>query len=308
MPVLTLTPALMYPGGLMTVGVPAAIGQAGVDFRTMSRTDAPPVLARLETQLVERFGHRATALLFIGLAMCLWPALELLGGTVIGTMHPLQLVWLRYGVHLLLLIVLVPAGGPHALVRTRHPGIQVARSLLMLGMPVFWLKAAGHMPHPTIMSVFWLAPFMAMLAAIPCLREWPTRRDVALSIAGYVTMLLILQPPAPVGRRGLFWGLLMAACYALYIVGARWLRREPTAVNLFHSALSVFVALTPVVVAVGTIPPVSAWAVIVGVGALGLLMLFLIDRATHLAPIGATAPMGYVQPVAESLTLAALIA
>lgn len=261
-------------------------------------------LERLEARALARWGSARVAVTLMAGAMLLWPVIEGLGGFVLNAMHPLQLIWIRYAVHLLILLAVVfTTGAP--LIRTRYPAIQIGRSLLMLGMPVFWLQAAARMPMNSVMAFFWTTPIAALIGAALLLREYPTKRDVALVLAGFAGIVLVLRPTLPAGLGGPVFALGMSGCYALYLVATRWLRREPTSVNLFHSALSVFAVLTLVMPVLWRWPPVSALVVSAIIGALGLVLLLLLDRALHHATVGRTASLGFLQPAAEALVFGA---
>lgn len=71
--------------------------------------------------------------------------------------------------------------------------------------------------------------------------------------------------------------------------------------NLFYSALGVFAALCPVMPFIWRWPPVSSLPVVALIGALGLVLLFLLDRALHHATVARTASLGFVQPASELL-------
>jgi drug/metabolite transporter (DMT)-like permease len=273
----------------------------------MPRAPVDSLPTRLESRALSRWGPTRLALALMAAAMLVWPVIEGLGGLVLPSMHPLQLIWARYAVHLTLLLGIARFNAAVPLMRTQYPAVQIGRSLLMLGMPAFWLMAAARMPMPTVMAVFWTTPIMAIVGAALFLREYPTRRDVVLVLVGYAGILLVLRPSMPGGLGGPVFALAMAGCYAIYLVATRWLRREPTSVNLFQSALSVFVVLTLVMPAVWRAAPVSAWIVSAVIGALGLLLLFLIDRALHHATVGRTAALGFLQPTAESLVFGAAL-
>lgn len=271
----------------------------------MAPSSTAALLERVERRLVAKWGSARTAAALMIAAMLVWPTIEGLGGLVMSTVPPLQLVWLRYAVHLGLLLLFGATGSRASLLKTRYPAMQIGRSLLMLGMPVFWLAAAARMPNTTVMAVFWTTPLVAMVGASVLLRERPTLVESVLAVAGFVGTLLVLSPTMPPGLGGPVLAVAMSGCYGLYLVGTRWLRREPTAVNLFYSALPVLLVLTPVMPFVWRWPPVSALPLIALIGALGLVLLFLIDRALHLASVARTAPLGFVQPVSESLVFGA---
>jgi drug/metabolite transporter (DMT)-like permease len=239
-------------------------------------------------------------------AMLVWPTIEGLGGRVMSAVPPLELVWLRYAVHLLLLLLFCSTGSRASLLKTQYPAVQVGRSLLMLGMPVFWLAAAARMPNASVMAIFWTTPLVGIVGASVLLRERPTTLEAVLAVAGLVGTLLVLRPTMPTELSGPLLALLMSGCYGLYLVGTCWLRREPTTVNLVYTALPVLLVLTPVMPFIWRWPPASALPFIVLIGALGLVLLFLIDRALHLASVARTAPLGFVQPVSESLVFGAV--
>src|ERR1051325_11973982 len=61
---------------------------------------------------------------------------------------------------------------PSLLWRTRRPVFQVARSLLMLGMPVCFILALGQgSPVETVLAVFWLSPLLIVALARAFLGE-----------------------------------------------------------------------------------------------------------------------------------------
>jgi drug/metabolite transporter (DMT)-like permease len=161
------------------------------------------------------------------------------------------------------------------------------------------------MPNAAVMTVFWLNPLVAIALAFLLLGERPGVRDIILVVAGWAAIAMAFEPPRPSGLGGPAYAIAMTGCYSLYLVGTRWLRREPTAVNLFYSAFVVFLVLTPIMPFVWVTPPISALPRIVAIGALGLLLLFLIDRALHHATVARTAPAGFLQPAVELLLFGA---
>lgn len=258
-------------------------------------------LVRAELALVLRYGANSVAVLAMAVAMLLWIVIEKSGGEVLAAVPPLELVWLRYLVHLALMLVFVAPRQPLQLFRTRYPALQIGRSVLMLGMPLFWIMAAIRMPMPTVMAIFWAVPLIAVVLAAVLMRERPSVVLGALIGLGYLGTLLMLRPGMPPGRGGPVFALAMAGCFALYLVGTRWLRREPTQVNLFHSALSVFVLLTPVMPYVWRWPTPQSLVPILVIGVLGYVVLWCLDRALHLAPVAAVAPVMFVQASIEML-------
>lgn len=260
-------------------------------------------LRRAELALVRRYGANVVAVLAMAVAMLLWIAIEKSGGDLLAEVPPLELVWLRYLVHLGLMLLFVAPRHPAQLFRTRYPLLQIGRSVLMLGMPLFWVMAAIRMPMPTVMAIFWAVPLIAVVLAAVLMRERPSLVLGGLVGLGYLGTFLMLRPPLPPGRGGPVFAVAMAGCFALYLVGTRWLRREPTQVNLFHSALSVFLLLTPVMPFVWRWPTSQSLAPIFMIGVLGYVVLWCLDRALHLATVAMVAPVMFLQASVEMIWL-----
>ncbi len=258
-------------------------------------------LAALEARLVARWGPSRVAVLAMALAMLLWTFIEIVGGVALASMPPLELIWLRYLIHLTLMLLVVGRSDPMRLVRTDYPLRHVGRSLLMLGMPLCWVLAARYLPMPTLLSIFWTVPIIAVLLAAILLRERVPQRTVVPLGVGYLGIVGVLRPSAPHSGIGVLLALGMCGCFALYLVGTRWLRRESTQVNLFHSAFSVFVTLSFVMPFIWRWPSAAAVLPVILIGVLGYVLLWFIDRATHLASVATIAPIAFLQPAVEVL-------
>lgn len=243
------------------------------------------------------------AYLLVVAFVALWAVVETIAHHVVFRYSPFQVVWTRYAVHLLLMLA-IWARTPAALWRTRRPGYQLGRSLLMLVMPGSWaLAMAGGTPGNVIMALFWVSPVMVLLLAAWLLGERPGALSWAATIAGYAGVLLTFRPPLPAGSQ-LLLPLLMGLSFSLYVVLTRPLRFEATRVNLFYSALGVFLVLTPLMPRVWQAPPLHDVAIFIVIGVLGYLALWCVDRFAALAPVSLTAPVLYLH--IGFLTLASL--
>lgn len=256
---------------------------------------------QLESRLLEAVGARRTGLLAMAAAMVGWTVIERVGGSVLHSVPALELIWFRYLVHLSFMLLVLSPGRPAALLRTQYPVRQVGRSLLMLAMPLCWILAAARLPLPDVMAIFWTTPVLAVVGAAMLLRERAAVSNVVLVGLGYLGAILVLHPGLPRGRVGILLAAGMSASFALYLIGTRWLRRESTPVNLFHSALSVFVVLTLVMPFLWRWPTPGALIRLILIGLLGYALLWCIDRALHHTTVAVVAPVVFMQPVIEAI-------
>ena len=235
--------------------------------------------------------------LVLCLAMLLWPIVERLAQALSQPYSPFQIVWVRYSVHLVLMLALWTPGGPARLVRTRRPGLQVIRGLTMLGMPTCFVLAHARMSLDAVMSLFWISPLMAMLVAALWLGDRPGGRRWASAAAAYGGVLLVLESFAVTPRRASVLPLIMAACFALYLVLTRLMRGETGASRLFYTALGVWVPLGLVMPWVWKTPTLRDFGLMASIGILGFLFLLGLDLALDDAPIGRLAPFVLAQPI-----------
>jgi len=224
--------------------------------------------------------------------VALWMFVETLAASVLRTYSPYQVVWTRYGVHLLLMFALWGWREPATLWTTRRPLYQLARSMLMLGMPAFWIT--GMQPgngRGAVMAFFWVTPLLILVLARIFLREsidrWLWAAGAAASVGAILAHGESRLPPLA----SLVFPLGMALCFSAYVVMTRPLARERMRTNLFYTALGVFLALTPAMPALWVTPTVHDLAVLVAVGLFGYLVLLTLDRMAAAAPVSLTAPM-----------------
>lgn len=207
-----------------------------------------------------------------------------------------QVVWVRYATHLLLLLIILGPRHGRALWATRSPRLQIGRGLLMLVMPASFILSLSRVQVGEVLAGFWLSPLWMLAFAVTVLRDrapWPLWGAALASTLG---ALLILRPTAGVLAAAPF-GLGMALSFSLYVVLTRALRTEPTAVNLFYSALAVFVPLTFVLPAVWRPIGLGDGLVMMAIGLVGLAVLWALDKACEHVSTHILAPLFALQLV-----------
>lgn len=242
----------------------------------------------------EPFRNRLAALrpgLAVALAMAMFVATEAVATTGFPRATPIaQRVWLRYGFHLLLMLVLF--GGPTrlAFVRTKRPALQIFRSLLMLAMPMCYVLAALTASGKTIFGIFSCAPLMVIALAYLA-GERALGSIIVLVAIGCGGALVMYRPDVRAMGWGVWPALGIAASYSAYIVLTRVLDRTETMLsNLFYTAVGVFVALTLAAPLYWT--PIGARELVAGaaIAVGGFICLWLLETglrqetSTRLAP------------------------
>lgn len=239
------------------------------------------------------------------LAVVAWPALEFTGVSLIPPHHPIQVVFLRYVVHLALLLALVlPLRGPAAF-RTRRPLLQLLRGVLMFGMPASYVLAATDASGGWVWTVFWTMPLLALAGTVVVEGDRPRAAAWFAAAAGVVAAAAIHAAP-PGGAIGSLLALVMAGTFAGYLVLSRVLRAEPLGASLLYTGVGALLPTLLVVWRVWTPVAPADWAPALAVGALSLVILSLFDLSLEAAPASAVVPLLALVPVLE-LTVLTLV-
>jgi drug/metabolite transporter (DMT)-like permease len=246
--------------------------------------------------------HRAMLLMlaFAGT----WAALEIVGASMHRAYSPYEVVWCRYGLHLALMLALFGPRDPLALVRSRRPAFQVARSLLMLVMPASWIMAGQRgVDVGTMTAALALIPLLVMMFGAVFLRERPANWMWIASTMASAGCVACALPLAGTVARQLLLPLTTAASFSLYVVMTRSLRTETTRANLFYTALGVFVVLSAFIERVWITPDAHDLACLVAIALIGYIGLYALDRCAADAPVGVSAPLAACQiPIGLLLT------
>lgn len=226
----------------------------------------------------------------------LWAVIEAMAARIQHRYSPYQIVWVRYAVHLMFMLVVWGWRDPATLLRTHRPVFQVARSILMLIMPASWIIATqSGVDQHSLMAVFWLSPLMiAALAALLlgeriCWQVWLSAGGVSAGAA------IFLQPASLPWSWLLILPIAMGLSFSLYVVMTRSLSSETYQSNLFYTAFGVFLALSPFVPQIWMTPAPRDFVLMAGIGVLGFAALLALDRAAASAPVSATAPLLVLQ-------------
>jgi drug/metabolite transporter (DMT)-like permease len=226
----------------------------------------------------------------------LWTVVEAMGAHLSQQYSGYQVVWTRYVVHLVFMLLVFGWREPRALWRTTRPVFPVMRSLLMFTMPVAVIVAeADGVDADTVMAVFWAAPLFIVALARVCLNERAARHAWLAGATAFFGAGVLLAHRTVLSI-GVWWlPLVSAVSFSLYVVMTRMLRHEDVRANLFYTALGVCAALTPLMPQLWIAPPIVDVAWLCGIGVTGLAALYALDRTAEAAPVPGSAAFGAMQ-------------
>jgi drug/metabolite transporter (DMT)-like permease len=242
------------------------------------------------------------ALLIAGAVLCF----SLLDA-IIKTMTPRYpvplLVWARYGVQVVVMVLwLAPSMGTR-LLRTRRLPMQIGRGVILVCSSLCFFNALRFLPLAEATALNYLTPMLVLLLSALFLHEHLTRLRVTFVVLGVVGMLLIVRPGTEIFQVAALLALAAAAFYAVFQILTRKLSGEDIRVTLFYPAVVGTLLMTVALPWVGA-GVATSWtdvALIVVAGLFGTLGHFLFISAFQRAPASALTPFTYVQLVWATL-------
>lgn len=242
-------------------------------------------------------GGRLYGVALICLAVAFFACLDTTAKYLAQTLPPLQVVWLRYVTHFLIVLMIWNPIGRPALYRTKRLWLQIIRAALMFGATAFNFVALKYLQLAEANAIFFAAPLLVAAFAGPLLGEWAGPRRWAAILAGFLGVVVVLRP----GLGGLHpaFGLsvLGMASYAFYSITTRMLAATDSPQSmLIFSALFPVIALTPIVPFIWQSPEaLHLWLLMPLLGAFGAAGHWCLILAHGQTPAPVLAPFTYTQ-------------
>ncbi|HCZ14570.1 MAG TPA: DMT family transporter [Accumulibacter sp.] len=237
------------------------------------------------------------ALLFLT-ALLLFAALDATAKYLSAFLAVPLLVWARYLVHLLIMLVAVAPSMGRRIIATERPWLMGLRGLTLVAVTLLGQLALKSMPLAETTALIFVAPLLVALLAAPLLGEQVRLRTWLATVAGFAGVLLIARPGGSLAGAGVFYALGAALSYAAYQILTRKLAATEHPMRLlFYTALLGTLAMSPALPLHwhGAWPTPGQVLLIVSLGVYGGVGHFLLIRAFRETPASLLAPLVYSQ-------------
>jgi drug/metabolite transporter (DMT)-like permease len=248
--------------------------------------------------------HPLRGVLLVMLAVFLFSSMDTLAKHMLKReAYPIgPLIWARYAVHLAFMLALLAPRMGLELVRTRRPGLQIVRGLLLVGSTGFFYLSLSHLPLAEAAAISFVGPVLITAMSGPMLRERVTRRQWIAVALGFLGVLIIVRPGGGVFTAHAIYPLCSALMFSLYQVLTRKLAgRENPFTTLFFTALVGAAATSLPLPFTWQTPQADQIPFILGIGLLGGLGHFFLIRAVEHTSPARLAPFIYTQLVWSTL-------
>jgi len=214
------------------------------------------------------------------------------------------LVWARYTLHCLMMVIVLAPSMRWKLISTGRPVAQVVRGTLLVAVTGFAMAAIRVMPLAEATALLFVAPLFVVLLAGPLLGERAGPLRWLAVLAGFGGTLLIARPGGTLPATGVALALTAAACYSVYQIQTRRLSAtESTVTMLFYTALMGTLVMTLGLPWFwhGPLPTPLDALMIASLGLYGGTGHFLLIRAFRHAPASTLSPFQYTQLIWATL-------
>lgn len=214
----------------------------------------------------------------------------------LGTNYPIaQLVWFRYSIHLLVVVVFFAPRLGWSLLKTNILTLQLVRSSLLVTLTGLFFLGLQHVPIAEATALLYVAPLITVLLAKPFLKEPRSTSALVAAAAGFLGVVAVTQPLS--GEFSLAWLLPLGAALtlSLYMIATRRIGgRDSATTTWFFTGVVGLVVTTPFIPFVWTNPAtITDLLLLLSLGGFGGIGHLLIIKAHQRSSASTLAPLGY---------------
>jgi len=261
-------------------------------------------LDKLSADPAARQRMRLIAIALIISAMAIFAVLDTTAKYLSEYESPLQIAWLRYVFHALFAAMILNPWTVPGVWRTKKPGLQILRSVLLAATSVFNFSAVAFIQLDQALAIAFVTPLLVALLSGPFIGEWVSRRYLIVILIGLSGVLLVTKPGFGDFHFAYILALGNAICMACYNIATRFVSAYDSAkTSIAITSLFGAIALAPIMPFVWIWPESGfIWFLHIAMGAMGGFGHFLLILAHVRAPAHALAPFIYIELVFMILT------
>lgn len=221
---------------------------------------------------------------------------------ILGGLPVLQVVFARYLGHFLYGVALYLPQEGWQIFRSNRPGLQLVRSVVLLGSTVCNFLALSYLPLSVTTTIMFASPIVITLLAIPILGEQVGIRRIVAVCVGFLGVLVVIQPWGVAFHPAMFYNLAALCMASMYFIMTRMLAGiEANSTQQIWSSGVAALALLPFVLN-GWVWPDGplVWAIFFLIGVFGLSGHVCATIAHRWADASILSPVIYIQVVLAS--------
>lgn len=214
--------------------------------------------------------------------------------------YPLiMVIWLRYFVQTIAMIILFFPKMRWAILRTKRPLLQLFRAISLLSVSLLFISGLRYIPLAEATAVIFLAPLIVTVLSALVLHEHVSKGQWAAVAVGFLGVLFIVRPGGALFTPAILLPVCASFCFAIYQLITRRLASTDHAVTSnFLSGLFGVIVLTALLPGEYTLDVTNTDLLyMLALGLLAMTAHMLLTMALKYSTAATLAPFTYAQIV-----------
>jgi drug/metabolite transporter (DMT)-like permease len=240
---------------------------------------------------------RMTAIALMCASTVFFAGLDTSAKFLSGALPAVEIVWARYVAAAIVGIIAVRPFSHPSVFRSSRPGLQIVRSLLLLGSTVANFLALRQLQLAETSTINFLTPLFVVLLAGPLLGEWAGGGRLVAVAIGFIGVVVATGPGTKAFHPIVGIAIVGVLCNAGYALTTRMLASvDSSRTTLIWTPIAGVVLLTPALPFIWITPAtLTALAIMVGMGFFASVGHWLLILAHERAPASVLTPFSYTQ-------------
>jgi drug/metabolite transporter (DMT)-like permease len=207
-----------------------------------------------------------------------------------------EIIFWRQAMALPVILLILSLGSGFTILKTQRFGAHAMRSFIGLTCMGLTFGAVTRLQLAEATTISFLTPIFATLLSVAIFREKIGTRRIAAIVAGFVGVLIVVQPGGTTLEPiGLACGLIGALLVAVVSFQIRDLAKTeaPLAIVFWFTALSTLL-LSPIWPLAGGEHDATSWAILFSIGTIGGIAQVMMTYSLRFAPVSTVVGMDYI--------------
>ena len=227
-------------------------------------------------------------------AMFIFVSMDGMAKYLAQTMAPEQIVFARFGLVSLLLVLALWTYRRDRPWSTGMPILHCLRGILLVGASIFFLVALVHLPLETAMAIGFVSPLFVTALSVPILKEQVGMRRWLSVGVGFIGVLIVLRPGGTAFHFAMLLPICASFCWALSLIITRRMRTSESPLTILtYSTVVGFVAVSGFALPLWRPPEAFEWMLISCIAAGHVIAQYAVIRAFTIGKASLLAPFSY---------------
>ncbi|WP_243369465.1 DMT family transporter [Microvirga solisilvae] len=164
---------------------------------------------------------QVTGILLLIASTVVFSVCDIITKHLAATLPASEIAWIRYATFSCLVVPVVLLVGGKGLLRAKRPGLQVLRSLGMIGSTIFFTMGLRYLPVAESTAIYFISPILIMALSILFLGESVGWRRWVAALVGLTGVLVVIRPGTEAFQATALFPLLGATSWAAGAVVTR---------------------------------------------------------------------------------------